>query len=217
VFQRALCYHVMNRGINRREVFSGEADREKFLELVRDYKALCGARVYHWVLMGNHYHMLVEVVYENLKGFVGGIQQCYAQYHHGVNKECGVFWGGRYKSKAVEIGEYLGRCARYIERNPVRAGLVTEPWSYRWSSAAYYVHGREDGVTDMNVHFGDMGTADRKAYAETLMSGVYDDLMRKNESSPVIGSAAFAARLKSSGGRQRRKRGKPAKGVPISM
>jgi putative transposase len=217
VFQRSLCYHIMNRGINRRELFAGEVDREKFLSLIRDYKAICGAKVYHWALMGNHYHMLIEVVYENLRGFVGGIQQCYAQYHHSTYREVGVFWGSRYQSKAVEIGEYLGMCARYIERNPVRAGLVTEPWSYRWSSAAHYVYSRSDGVTDTNVHFGEMSSRDRKVYAQTLMSDLYDDLMKRNETSPVIGSLAFSARIKLSGGRQRRKRGRPVEcaNIPI--
>lgn len=68
--------------------------------------------------------MLAEVVFENLRPFVGGIQQSYVQYHHKRHKSSGVFWQGRFKSKLVEIGEYLIRCGRYIKCNPVRAGIV---------------------------------------------------------------------------------------------
>ena len=96
----------MNRGVNGREVFAGDADREMFLQLVKEYKEICGARVYHWVLMGNHYHILAEVVYENLRGFVGGIQQCYAQYHHGYTgmQECSGVDGSRARQwKLVSI------------------------------------------------------------------------------------------------------------------
>jgi REP element-mobilizing transposase RayT len=81
IYQRALCYHLMNRGVNRQAIFNDDADREYFGQLVGEYKALCGAKVYHWVWMRNHWHMLAEVVYENLRGFVGGVQQAYAQYH----------------------------------------------------------------------------------------------------------------------------------------
>jgi len=110
-----------------------------FSDTVGEYKELCGAKVYHWAWMGNHYHMLVEVVYENLRGFVVGVQQAYAQYHHARYNGTGVFWQGRFKSRPVEIGSYLTRCGRYIERNPVRAGLTAIAWEYRWSSAVAYV------------------------------------------------------------------------------
>jgi hypothetical protein len=69
-------------GANRSRVFGDEQDRMCFGRLVGEYKELCGAKVYHWVWMGTHYHMVVEVVCENLRGFVGGLQQAYAQYHH---------------------------------------------------------------------------------------------------------------------------------------
>jgi len=114
----------MNRGVNCGPLFSDDVDREYMNGLVVEYKEICGAKVYHWVWMGNHYHMLVEVVYENLRGFVGGIQQAYAQYHHARHNGSGVFWQGRFKSKPVEIGPYLVSCGRYIERNPVRVGLA---------------------------------------------------------------------------------------------
>jgi len=82
----------------------------------------------------------VEGVYENLRGFVGGVQQSYAQYYHARHGTSGVFWHGRFKSKPFEIGLYLGSCGRYIERNPVRAGMAAMAWEYRiicWAIKCY--------------------------------------------------------------------------------
>jgi putative transposase len=213
IYQRALCYHVMNRGVNRSSLFVDDDDRMYFSRTVAEYKELCGARVYHWVWMGNHYHMLVEVVYENLRGFAGGIQQAYAQYHHARYNGSGVFWHGRFKSKPVEIGPYIVSCGRYIERNPVRAGLSGIAWEYKWSSAARYVKKVDDAVTDENPYMGTFGDSERIAYGEALMSGVDEKVVRKMEGERAIGSKEFTATLKMERGRYRAKRGRPVRSV----
>jgi putative transposase len=206
----------MNRGVNRNRVFADDQDREYFSRLVGEYKEACGAKVYHWVWMGNHYHMLVEVVYENLRGFVGGLQQAYAQYHHARYNGAGVFWQGRFKSRPVAVGPYLVSCGRYIERNPVRAGLVAAAWEYRWSSAAAYTHQVADGVTDEDPYLGTFEETDRKAYAEALMSGIDEAIIRSVEGERVIGTRPFAQTLKMERGRYRVKRGRPYKSVSIT-
>jgi putative transposase len=203
----------MNRGVNRHSILGDDGDREYFSKTVAEYKELCGARVYHWVWMGNHYHMLVEVVHENLRGFAGGIQQAYAQYHHARYDGCGVFWQGRFKSKPVEIGPYLASCGRYIERNPVRAGLAVMAWEYKWSSAAAYVKKAVDGVTDENPYMGPFADSDRVVYGERLMSGVDEKVVREVEGDRAIGSKEFAATLKMERGRYRVKRGRPVMSV----
>ncbi len=71
----------------------------------------------------------------------------------------------------MEVGRYLASCGRYIERNPVRVGLAVNAWDYHWSSAASYVNGDEDGLTDENPYLGAFEEADRPAYAQALMSG----------------------------------------------
>ena len=213
IFQRALCYHVMNRRLNGLPVFHDEADYERFGELVRDYKEICGAKVYHWTWMGNHYHMLIEVVYDNLRPFLGGIQQTYVRHYYSRHGGGGLFWKGRFKSKPVEIGGYLGSCGRYIERNAVRAGIVTEPWAYKWTSAAHYVKCAADGITDTNHYLGKMEEQDRKIYGEVLMAGVDDSLMKQRNKSAVLGSPEFGAKLRLDHGRFRLKRGKPVESV----
>ena len=178
IYQQALCYHVMNRGLNRQTVFVGEADCEEFRRLVKEYKEKSQAKVYHWVLMGNHFHMVVEIAHDRLRQFIGGIQQKYAWLHHRMHGSCGGFWQDRFKSKPVEIGGYLARVGRYVERNPVRAGLVEEAWMYAWSSARHYVNGIDDGLTDQNEYLGPMGERERLIYMETLSSAADDKMMR---------------------------------------
>ncbi len=212
-FQRAICYHLMNRGVNRLPIFEDDKDREYFSRLVRYYKEMCGAHVYHWAWMHNHYHILAAVTYDNLRAFTGGIQQCFAQYHHARHKTCGVFWQGRFKSKPVEIGAYLAVCGRYIERNPVRMGLVLQAWDYQWSSAAAYVKQATDDITDLNPYLGDFTPRDRRNYRKLLMLDETDRDMRAYEHSSFIGAPAFAKTLILSRGHYRIKRGRPVKNV----
>jgi len=126
IYQRELCYHVMNRGVSRHSIFSDEDDRDYFSKTVAEYKELCGARVYHWVWMGNHYHMLVQVVHENLRGFAGGIQQAYAQYHHARYNGSGMFWQGRFKSKEFAATPKMERGRHRVKRGrPVTSVCIT--------------------------------------------------------------------------------------------
>lgn len=211
IYQRSLCYHVVNRGINRQAIFQDANDYEYFTQVIKKYKERYGVKVYHWAWMGNHYHLLAEVAHTRLRPFVGGFQQAYAQYHHARHGTSGVFWQGRYMSKPVELGDYLVHCGRYIERNPVRSGMVALAWDYRWSSAAHYVKGIEDGMTDQNPYLGVFDEQDRKRYGEELCAGTEDDLVKHTKDLSVIGSAEYAATLTRSKGRHCLKRGRPAK------
>ncbi|MFH0954044.1 MAG: transposase [Verrucomicrobiota bacterium] len=208
--QTALCYHVFNRGINRQPIFRDEHDRDFLIKAVRKYKRMCGVRIFHWAWMETHYHLLIEVPFQRLRSFVGGFQQAYAQYHHARHGTSGVFWQGRYRSEPVEIGDYLACCGRYIERNPVRAGIASCAWEYPWSSARFYVAGEQDGVTDANTHLGfdEITPRDRKLYGDALMSTEIDTQMREMRQQRVLGSRGFVKGLEAKGGRHKAKRGR---------
>jgi putative transposase len=211
-YRQALCYHVFNRGLNRQVIFRDDRDREHFSKVVLRYKTECKAKVYHWAWMGTHYHMLVEVPFEHLRAFAGGIQQAYAYYHHARHGTSGTFWQGRFRSEPVEIGDYLTRCGRYIERNPVRGGVIDVAWKYPWSSAAFYVEGVTDGLTDANTHVAAEGMTprDRDLYGSALISTDDDEWMHQQRQGRVIGGKGFGARVKTQGGRHRKKHGRPA-------
>lgn len=209
--QRALHYHVFNRGVNRNIIFRDDTDRRYFTELVRRYKEIGDVKVLHWAWMDTHYHMLVEAALQNLRPFVGGVQQAYAQYHHRRHDSCGVFWQGRFRSEPVEFGEYLARCGRYIERNPVKGGLAQAASMYPWSSAAFYVTGKSDDLTDANVHIGGdaMTPRDRTLYERALMSDEDERWIAEQRRDNVIGSIRFARSLKVVEGRRSRAPGRP--------
>jgi len=210
--QQSLCYHVMNRGLNRQDIFADDVDRRRFTDRVVEYAELADAKVYHWAWMSNHYHALVEVAYANLRVFAGGLQQSYAQDFHRRHETSGMFWQGRFKSKPVEVGEHLVRCGRYIERNPVRAGLVDAAQDYPWSSARFYVTGKADGLTTADPYLGaDKAGFDRREYREILAAGTDDEWMAERHSVRVLGSMEFAGMLKREDGRYRRKSGRRAR------
>jgi len=200
----------MNRGVNKQTIFKDHQDRFYFLKRLGEYKELYHAKIYHWVLMSNHYHMLLEISFDELRPFLAGLQQKYAMYHHSRHGTSGTFWQGRFKSKPVEPGPYLISCGRYIERNPVRASLVTEASEYQWSSAKSYALGQHQSITDLNPFIGNLTEQQRSAYAQTLASGIDDEIIDVTRHTRVIGSKEFELDLKLEHGRCRLKRGRPA-------
>jgi len=210
--QQAICYHLYNRSINRYRLFEDERDFAGFRQIIGRYKHRCACLVYHWALMPNHYHLLIRLTFPMLRRFAAGIQQSYAQYHHRCHGTCGVLWQGRYQTRAVEEDLCLTRWGRYIERNPVRAGLAEFAWDWRHSSAGFYVLGRADALTDLDVQFapGDLDAARRAEYSAMLQD---NDEQRwvKEQSGLAIGSTRFFGSLEAEAGHRRRRRGRPAK------
>lgn len=211
--QQAVCYHLFNRGINRETLFHDEADFLRFCQVIVAYRQRCDGRVYHWALMSNHYHLLVRLAFPMLRRFAGGIQQAYAQYHHRRHGTSGVVWRGRYSTRPVEEDLSLTRCGRYIERNPVRAGLAAAAWDWRFSSAGFYALGRADmvtGLTDLDPQYAPPGLeAWQRAEYAAMLRDTADELWMAEQRGPAIGSAAFAARWLEEWGRLRTRQGRP--------
>lgn len=132
----------MNRGYNREVVFAGDEDHRYFLELLDRYRQRFAVKLHHYCLMSNHFHLLVQCAEpRELSAWMAGLLRAYVYYSHRRTGFVVYLWQGRFKSPAVAIEEYFLSCARYIERNPVAAGIAAEPWSYPWSSAAAYAVG----------------------------------------------------------------------------
>lgn len=210
---RSAVYHIINRGIIRQTIFHDEEDGARFLSLVKRYKEKFPLELYHWVIMSNHYHLLMELARpEDMSKVVGPIQQIYAVYHHKRYHTAGQLFQSRYKSQAIEKREYLLACGRYIERNPVRAGITNLPWEYKLSSARYYAVNEKDEITDPDPEWiGSNGTADE--YRKWLL----EDKAQSEErlfcaSSMVIGSSNFRKKFINVEGRfYPRARGRPRK------
>ncbi len=149
--QKSLLYHILNRGNGKNDVFHDEDDFVYFRELLKEYKEEHNFLVYHWVLMNNHFHLVMELAKpEELSGIMAGVLRSYVHYHHRKYKSSGHLWQGRFKSQAIEKELYLLACGRYVERNPVRAKIVKYAWEWSYSSARFYAFGKEDGLTALN-------------------------------------------------------------------
>ena len=137
-------YHVMCRGNRREAIFRSGRDSEMFLDTLGETVGRCGWRVHAYVLMGNHYHMLIETPEPNLVAGMRWLQGTYTQRFNVRNKECGHLFQGRYKALPVgREGDYFSAVAEYIHLNPARVkGYDFEKQrleQHIWSSYPGYV------------------------------------------------------------------------------
>ena len=163
-FQQApsACYHLMNRGHNREAVFADAEDRRYFLDLIVRYqKRFPALRLFHYCLMSNHFHLLVQMDSARaLSALMAGLLRAYVHYFNRRHGFVGYLWQGRFKSPAVEVEDYFLSCARYIERNPVVAGLVSLPWEYDCCSSRAYALGVPDPLLSYNVWYRELAADD---------------------------------------------------------
>lgn len=127
--------HVVVRGNNRTEIFCADADYQYYLEklLLACHKHAC--KIHAYVLMTNHVHLLITPQHE---AGIGKVMQMlgryYVQYYNYTYRRSGTLWEGRYKATLIDSEAYLLTCMRYIELNPIRAGMASRPAEYPWSS-----------------------------------------------------------------------------------
>ena len=127
--------HVIQRGNNRVACFVTDADRLTYLAMLKEMSIAFACDVHAFVLMTNHVHLLTTPRQrENVSLLMKHLGQQYVQYFNRTHERTGSLWEGQFKSSLVESDRYLLTCQRYIELNPVRAGMVKDPALYRWSS-----------------------------------------------------------------------------------
>ncbi len=141
-------YHVITRGNQRQKIFRDEEDYGKYLELLARYKNLYKYRLYAYVLMGNHVHLLVETGKTLLSKILQGINQSYTGRFNRKYGTVGHLFQGRYKAILCDRDSYLLSLVKYIHLNPVRARLVKTPQEYRWSSHRLYLRANGKSIVD---------------------------------------------------------------------
>ncbi len=127
--------HIVQRGHNREASFFSDEDRLYYLEQLQRLLPECGCALHAYVLMTNHVHLLLTPETEVSAGLLMKyLSQRYVQYINRSYRRSGTIWEGRFRSSLVQTETYLLTCYRYIELNPVRAGMARTPGEYRWSS-----------------------------------------------------------------------------------
>lgn len=127
-------YHVTSRGDRREPIFEDDHDRLALLEVVSRAMIRFDARVLAFCLMGNHYHFVVTTAQANLSRVMRQINGVYTQSYNRRHRKTGHLFQGRFKAILVDRDAYLLEVCRYVELNPVRAGLVAHPGEWFWSS-----------------------------------------------------------------------------------
>jgi len=132
-------YHVICRGNQRQAIFRSDADRGYYLERLEEYRQRYGFKVYAYVLMSNHVHLLIETGKVGLSKIMQGLQLRYTGYYNRKYKKVGHLFQGRYKAILCDRQAYLLELVRYLHLNPGRMRAPTDPWRYRWSSHGAYL------------------------------------------------------------------------------
>jgi REP element-mobilizing transposase RayT len=127
-------YHVFSRGQRREAIFVEDRDRERFMELLAEMVEKHGIRLHAYVLMGNHYHLLMDTPRGNLSRAMKGLNTGYANWFKAKHRIVGSVLQGRYHAVLVDGDAYLAQVCAYIHLNPVRAGIVARPEDYPWGS-----------------------------------------------------------------------------------
>jgi len=151
-------YHLIARGNNRVFLFNLPGGFERFHALLAMSKIRYPWKLSHYCVMANHFHLLGQIVQGP---HLPKLMQCFLfEYSRWYRKQTGYLghlWQGRYKSLLIEMESYFLECGRYIERNPLRAKLVTRAEDYPWSSYRHYAFGRADPLVDDDPYYAGLG------------------------------------------------------------
>ncbi|HHV16607.1 MAG TPA: transposase [Gelria sp.] len=190
-------YHVIQRGNNREFIFGRPKERDYLIKQVGNSVEVDGVTVFAYVVMSNHYHLLLRTDGEFLSKVMHRINTRYSRYfnYDSGRDRTGVVFEGRYKAALVQNDDYLLTLVRYVHRNPVRAGIVSRPCDYQWSSDANYrQQGSRPGEGDfVNYDFILRMFSDKKQVALRE----YDRFMENDdgkdwENIPYVGDDTFA-------------------------
>lgn len=196
-------FHVIQRGNNRSPCFFTQADYYKYLTELGQLSRQHNVAIHAYVLMTNHTHLLMTARHADgvplLMKFLG---QRYVQHVNRKHDRTGSLWEGRFRSCLVDTDSYFLTCHRYIETNPVRAGMVAHPADYRWSSYRANAEGMPDALLSPHPVICALGrtaserrAAYREMFEEDLKPGELDRIRGATNAGFVLGNAGFERRM----------------------
>ncbi|MGR9117688.1 MAG: transposase [Gammaproteobacteria bacterium] len=195
--------HIIVRGNNRCEIFCRDADYRFYLEKLLAACNKHDCQVHAYVLMTNHVHLLMTPFSKTgLSKSLQMLGRYYVQYFNSCYRRTGTLWEGRYKAALIDSESYLLACMRYIELNPVRAGMAANPAEYPWSSYRFNALGQTDDLITPHFEFHRLGTSDsmrRAAYRELFNQSISEVQMNEiryaTNKAWVLGNKHFKERI----------------------
>ena len=196
-------HHVIQRGNNRQPIFAGEDDYRLMLELLDTYSRELKVGIHGYVLMGNHLHLLATPETETgLPQMMQAVGRRYVRHFNARQQRTGTLFEGRYRSTLIQAERYLLACMVYIDLNPVRAGMVSDPAQYPWSSHRHYVGAAHDRLVTPHPLFWSLGNtpfARELAYGELIAAGISrgtkEALAGSTHRGWALGDATYLAEL----------------------
>ncbi|WP_151704818.1 transposase [Nitrincola alkalilacustris] len=185
--------HIIQRGNNRQACFVTENDFSTYANCLLEASRKYGVEVHAWVFMTNHVHLLATPAAEDsISRMMQSVGRKYVRYFNDTYSRTGTLWEGRFKSCQVETDNYFLTCQRYIELNPVRAGMVRDPAEYHWSS--YCSNGRGVQAELWTPHecylkLGDTQQSRLYRYRDLFRTAISDELMNEIRSTVNKGLA----------------------------
>lgn len=215
--------HLIQRGNNRTACFFAEEDYQFYLHHLTDLASKFDCAVHAYVLMTNHVHLLLTPQKaQAVSWLMKHLGQRYVQYINRTYRRSGTLWEGRFRSCLTQTQDYVLRCYRYIELNPVRAGMVEHPGDYPWSSYRANAQGKPSaGLTPQGEYLalGVTAAARALAYRELFRTELDPEIIREIRASTnggfVLGADRFKEQIQTMAGRRvaRGKAGRPVREV----
>ena len=191
-------YHVMNRGQSRRHIFMEDKGRQSFLDLLGDINRLWKVEIYAYCLMDNHYHLLVSTPAGGLSRAMRHLDGIYTQKFNRIHHRDGPLFRGRYKAILIDAEEYFLSVVRYIHKNPLGGGVVTDIDRYRWSSHWGYLN-KKQCPDWLDTALGLSWIGGLKEYQRFMHGEIEEEIEEFYQGpyqKPVLGSKEFIGRVK---------------------
>lgn len=219
-------HHIIQRGNNRQAIVRSDADRRAWRSILAEALEVHGVRLHAYVLMDNHFHLVATPPdATSLSRMMQSLGRRYVGAHNAVHGRTGTLWEGRFKCSPIETERYLLACMRYVELNPVRAGMTLRAEEHPWSSAPHHLGVRRDPLVHEHPLIWAMGNTPferERVWRDFLEAGTAErealDITEAALKGWALGSEAFVSAHEPLGSRRMspRSRGRPRKTVSAS-
>jgi len=204
--------HVVQRGNNRVDCFHEDLDKGYYFQLLKAAADSFDVHVHAWVFMSNHVHLLITPVEsDSVSGMMQFVDREYVRYFNRKYSRTGTLWDGRFKSCLVQTERYFLICQRYIELNPVRACLASEPASFHWSTYSANALGVESSLLCPHEAYLALGNTQAKRLAayralckQAIPEKQLDEIRFALNKGLVLGSKKFKDRIERESGQRTR-------------
>ncbi len=211
--------HIIQRGNNRQACFVCDEDHAAYAGWLSDYSVKYQVEIHAWVMMTNHVHLLCTPrVAGGISKMMQSLGRRYVQYFNFVYHRSGTLWEGRFKSCLVQEDRYLLEVYKYIELNPVRAQIVSDPGEYHWSSYQVNGLGKKSDLCTPHSEYLALGenpleqqTNYRTLFTDHVVEELLQEIRNNTHKGMAIGNDRFKEEIEALTGRRLypKKRGRP--------